>query len=263
MLAIIAFALASAGVGTPQQAVVDTEQQISPENQAAMALAARRGKRLFIYDRIAWTGTDDFFELLDGREVNGGGYVIVEEGGGQTLTFFTNDPDEPTALYRARYRGLERLSSGMVSGDEAVLTEKEKAAIAMRAVALDAIVAFDGVFVCTDGPANFTLLPPTADEPNYLAYLMTPQTDLSRWPVGGHSRAELTPEGEILGVRNFTNSCIDVGGNEDSDGETVGFAVTHLLDPVPTEIHYFTMLASGKFLGVTAGGRVWALGNPE
>lgn len=263
MLAIIAFALASAGVGAPQQAVVDTEQQISPENQAAMALAARRGKRLFIYDRIAWTGTDDFFELLDGREVNGGGFVIVEEGGGQTLTFFTSDPDEPTALYRAHYRGLERLSSNMVTGTDAALTDAEKAVIAMRSKAIRAFQSAEDIFVCADAPPNLTLLPPNADEPNYLAYLMTPQTDLSRWPVGGHSRAELTPEGEILGVRNFSNSCIDVGGNEDSDGETVGFAVTHLLDPVPTEIHYFTMLASGKFLGVTAGGRVWALGNPE
>ena len=40
--------------------------------------------------------------------------------------------------------------------------------------------------------------------------------------------------------------------------EAVGFVISHLLDPVPTEIHVFTAIASGKAVFVsTKSGMAW------
>jgi hypothetical protein len=93
-------------------------------------------------------------------------------------------------------------------------------------------------------------------------YLTTPQTTSGAYPLGGHYLLTIAPAGDIVSVRKFTNSCVNLGpppGRGGRHGTPVGMFVTHLLDPLPTEIHVFTSLSAKQpvFVGIGNPPRVW------
>ena len=63
------------------------------------------------------------------------------------------------------------------------------------------------------------------------------------YAVIGHSRATFSAAGALISQRRFTNSCLNVSNQPPPDlpaGESLAsLVVTHLLDPIPTEIHVF------------------------
>ncbi len=87
-----------------------------------------------------------------------------------------------------------------------------------------------------------------------LVYLLTPQTETGKWPIGGHYRYEVGADGKPTRFRAFSRSCLNLGGGEASGGPDAALFVSHLLDPVPTEIHVFTAYTSGTkiFVAVTS-----------
>jgi hypothetical protein len=84
-------------------------------------------------------------------------------------------------------------------------------------------------------------------------------------PVGGHYRVEVGPDGKAREMRPFTHSCIDMpAAGAKPEGQPPGSStaaglVTHLLDPVPTEIHVFSSLAAHLplFVGTTSNHSLW------
>ena len=238
---MIGFLVAAAlSVAQPSTAVA--------EHADAIALAEERGARLYAYDRVAWVGTDHALPQLQDRLAELRGYVITEGEDGQVMTFFGEADGSMFAAWRATYRGEERLSGGRVERDDeaAALTPDEQATIAARTIAIEQFMAAkegDGIFWCAKNP-NVAVLPPEGDDEPFLVYLMTPQTTLQRWPLGGHSRIEVTRDGSTSGMRGFTKSCIELGNDRKENEDLSAMFITHILDPVPTEIHYFTMLAS-------------------
>jgi hypothetical protein len=68
-------------------------------------------------------------------------------------------------------------------------------------------------------------------------------------------------DGRVVNERPFARSCLMMGGPAAAaaprGARPVGMVVTHLLDPVPTEIHVFTSLAARMPILVGAGGRGW------
>lgn len=235
------------------------------EHQEALQLAQERGERLYAYDRVAWVGTDEAMPEIEARLSEGRGYVIHETETGHVLTFFGEEDGVPYALWRSTYRNENRVSGGLVEKDsaEAQFTQSELEVFAARQLAIDHFFsnAKDaGLFFCdnTKSP-NVAVLPPTELDDSFQVYFMTPQHDLSLWPIGGHSRVTISPEGEATEMRGFTKSCIslDSGGNEDKT--LVAMFVSHLLDPVPTEIHVFTALASDTDVMVMIDGSVWTV----
>jgi len=74
------------------------------------------------------------------------------------------------------------------------------------------------------------------------------------YPAGGHYKSTIAPDGSVAASRGFTNACLELAVPEPAAGrQPAPLAITHLLDPLPTEIHVFLALATGHPLLVVAG----------
>ena len=234
-------------------------QEIEPSEAAAVELAAERGKLIYAYDQAAWHGTDDLSEKLPDFHRIAAGWIVDGPADAAELVFFDRDEREPKALYVARFEGQKLVSSRLLGeGDERSLSAPRKAMIAARRTAVDALIGAKKT-QCKDHPFNTVVLPPKAVGQPMLVYFLTPQTEADAIPMGGHYRVEVAPDGRAVGVRAFTNTCMEMPLGK--DGETpLALGITHLLDPVPTEIHVFSSLAAQLPLFVgTENGRTWEI----
>jgi hypothetical protein len=232
-----AAALALAACAVPGAAA----QPSSEARQIGWVL--ERGRLLFGIDRAAWVATDDLLERVPDAEAKGvRGYLVERDPDGFSVTFFARDGQRFVAAYRARVGrgGVERpqvfegsarpeLTPFQLRLARAVETAREKAGQLQR---------------CGQQPFNVTVVPPeTADGPIDV-YLMAPQT-AAGFPIGGHHRITLDAAGKETARRAFARSCLTLNKAPDEAGaQPVGMVVSHLLDPIPTEIHVFTALAA-------------------
>jgi hypothetical protein len=244
ILSLAALACAQPALAQPA-APVPAE---SPADTAAIRLAQERGRLIYAYDQAAWHGTDDMLKKVRNPERTMGGYIADGPAEAPTLIFYSNDPANPQALYIAQFDG-NRLVSGKVlaASDDHSLSPRVLGMIAAKRTATEAFRSAPGTFRCGDKPFNTVVLPPVTPGGSMLVYLLTPQTDLTKLPLGGHFRVEVGADGKAGPVRGFTRSCISVpipGAND--RGASIG--IGHLLDPVPTEIHAFSSLTSKKRL---------------
>lgn len=234
--------------------------QSSPANDltGAVQLAVNRGELLYIYDRAAWQGTDDFLANFPNLMSDTGGFIVSGDENQTELAFY--DKAKTRALYRATFRDEKLTGSGAPAQDRIALTPLEKQLIDAREKAL---VAFQDarVGLCASASPNFAALPPVTPGGPIIVYMMTPQVDLKAYPLGGHYSVEVNPDGSVGKVRRFTNGCIDMKQDQAPKGaKPAAFFVTHLLDPTPTEIHVFTSLASGLPIIVgTSNKWIWAV----
>ena len=225
---------------------------------AAVRLAVDRGRMLYIYDRAGWIGTDDLRDRYPHLMSEVGGYVVTGDQSSTEIAFF--DRQQSHAIYRATFSGGKLLGSGPPAADSVQLSPLEKRMIAAREKALQAFEQAN-VSLCSEAAANLTAIPSSEPAGPIIVYLMTPQTDLRSYPLGGHYSVEVSGAGTIGKVRRFTNSCIAMNSGQVKDGSSpVGFWITHILDPTPTEIHVFTSLASKMPIHVgTKNKRIWAV----
>lgn len=84
-------------------------------------------------------------------------------------------------------------------------------------------------------------------------YFLSPQVRRDEFPLGGHFRMKLAPNGKLLASRKFTNACLSMPASPQN--RVLG--VAHLLDPVQTEMHVFTALSARIPVMVTIGDRRW------
>ena len=224
-------------------------------DQAALDVARHRGALLYAYDRAAWLATDDMVATAPELKARAGGWIVDGPADTPELVFFDKDAVDPHILYTARFDHGRLTTHHLVAPGEAVaLTPARRALIAARAVGLAALTSDPRVRLCADASPDTVVLPPEHDGDPTLVYLLTPQMKLGSYPVGGHYRVAVSREGKTGAVRRFANSCIDMTPPKDADF----FVVTHLLDPVPTELHVFTSLAAHLPLAVvTQGNRFW------
>ena len=68
-------------------------------------------------------------------------------------------------------------------------------------------------------------------------YFLSPQVRNDVYPFGSYFRRTVAPDGKMLFSRAFTKSCLDMPA---PSADAFGFGVSHLLDPIPTEIPVFT-----------------------
>jgi hypothetical protein len=99
------------------------------------------------------------------------------------------------------------------------------------------------------------VIPPVSGTAPIEVYLTSAQTDTDVLPFGGHYLLTIGADGTVQSVRKFTNSCINMERPRASrrKGRPVALMVTHLLDPVPTEIHVFMSLTAAMPVYVGAG----------
>lgn len=230
---------------------------ISPELQSQLTANLARGDVLYGYDQVAWHITDAMLEAIpeNKREVMRG-YVVAPDGASLRTVFFGEENGRHVIVYAATWeKGKVARPELHLDGTRPKVTDEQERLIAARAAVL-APDTIGTLGLCSDASPNIAVIPgATADDP-VSVYVMTPQTGDRVWPLGGHSRLEVK-DGKILSKRAFTNSCVNVSARGEGDEKAVMLAVTHLLDPIPTEIHAFTVHVSQLPLGVGTPDGSW------
>jgi hypothetical protein len=223
----------------------------SAQERAQLGRIFERGRLIFALDRAAWVATDDLMARVPDPAAAGmRGYIAERDGSGLAVIFYGGPREAPVAFYRARVEN-NRVVSSQVYPEPArpSLTPVQRRMSAVRAMAGNL-----GLSSC-EGTFNTVIIPPEAPDAPIDMYLLTPQLRRDEWPAGGHYRVTFDPDGRVAGSRAFTNSCINLSG---APG-VAGLVMTHLLDPLPTEIHVFTALTSGLplFVGTVETRRTW------
>jgi hypothetical protein len=239
LAALAAMPLFSVAAAPPPDAAPATP---SAEESAKLQAIVARGNLLFDLDRAAWVATDEFLkEVRDPAAAGYKGYVVDREGEGFAVTFYGGEGDRLTARYIAHVRGGRVTSSRLLPVAEQVpLTPMQFRMAKARSLA----PGFQNR-PCAAATFNAMVIPPTSlDEPLEM-YLTSPQVQNDVYPFGGHFLLRIAPDGRALSVRKFSNSCLNMGPPKGGRrGEPAVLFVTHLLDPIPTEIHVFLSLSA-------------------
>jgi hypothetical protein len=259
MFRAIAAAAAALLLAMPAPSATKANSGLTAQEESALRKALDRGILIYAYDQAAWHGTDDMQTKIKDSGKLLGGWIVDGPAEAPELIFHDKNEADPQAVYVAQFRDNKLVSSRVLgSGEDRRLSPERKAIIAARKAARAALMA-NKASACVEQPFNTVVLPP-ADGSPMLVYYLTPQTDPTAIPFGGHYRVEVT-DGKVGAVRPFTRSCLSMAFKEDGDKELEALMVTHLLDPVPTEIHVFSSLAAGKpvYVMTTKNGRLWAV----
>jgi hypothetical protein len=255
MLAAVAVALAAPAIAQPAKAVDPAGTGLG-DLQPMLQQALDRGALLYIYDEAAWHGTDDLRDHFPELMKLANGYVVSGSQAETELVFY--DETKSKAVYRATYRYEKLAASGAPSPDRAALTPLEKRLIAAREQSLKAFIAAN-VTLCTKGKANLAVLPPARTGDPAIAYLMSSRVVMEELPLGGHYSVTVDADGKTGAVRKFTNGCANMPLNQPKEGKIAGLTITHLLDPVPTEIHVFSSMTAHLpvYVATISNGRLW------
>lgn len=217
---------------------------LSPEQeQAALRSAEAAGLAVFRHDQAASVATDVALALKafkKDRRIRG---WVTEKKGGRILVTFIDET--PAALYRV---AVENGVAGPVEVLEtpAALTPYEAAAARARNLVLAR------TFKPCASKYNAVVLPRADAAANdWLVYLLPAATRLDVIPLGGAYRMEVR-DPDVMEPRTFTRPCISL---HVAPGGTP--IVTHLMDPVPTEVHVFWSLWARTELYVTTSAGLW------
>lgn len=209
----------------------------TPEERAQLERIFDRGRLIYALDRAAWVATDDILSKVPNPAGAGiRGYIVERDREALAVIFYGGDREAPVAFYRARVENGRVVSSQVYPANaRPPLTPVQRRMSTVRALAGSL-----GFSPC-QASFNTVVIPPDAPDAPIDLYLLTPQLSRDEWPAGGHFRVTFDADGRVAGSRAFTNSCINLGGPQ----RAAALVITHLLDPLPTEIHVFTALGSG------------------
>lgn len=197
------------------------------------------GGVLYAFDRAAWVSTDALLEKLPKDQLTGlGGYVVETANPAFRVTYYRGSGEQALAFFVAEVREGKVVRADLLAAP-VPLTPAQAALARARDIAARAAISA-GYAPCTAAPFNTVVLPPRGDGPIGV-YLLSAQTDARHWPMGGHYRLVISPDGKVLGQRAYSRACLnlDLPGALPNGAKPVGLFVTHALDPVPTEIHVF------------------------
>jgi hypothetical protein len=252
---------ASASAPAQKQAAAPVPALDPDAERAALDFSASRGQLLFGLDRAAWVATDDLAERLpDWRDQGVRGYIVERSGEGFAVTFFGGPEAAPVALYRGQVRDNRVVSREIFpAAARPALSADQRRLASARAAAAAAVRGRP----CGNAPFNSAVVPPEAPGGPIDVYLLTPQVANRQYPLGGHYKLTVDAGGRASGERAFMRSCMTFDAAAPTDGArgatVAAIMVTHLLDPVPTEIHVFTSLTSGLPVFVMAGDVLWSV----
>jgi hypothetical protein len=258
---VLVFVLA-AGFAHLCHAADSVPQELPPqEEQAALRRAEVTGLAIYKHDHAAAVASDALGALgILKSDKRLRGWITEAQGEGILVTFISGDANEtPQALYRISVSG-----QGEVTGPPQelktpqVLTEFERGAASARIFAKE--YSFQP---CAEHYNTIVLPADSSASPNWVVYLIPATTDALRVPLGGAHRLELDATGQhLINERGFTRSCVVLGDPKgDAKKRPVGLFTTHLMDPVPTEIHVFWNLWVGipLYISTPPNGTVWGI----
>lgn len=237
---------------------IAAEPAMSQAEAAAVQLSLDRGLDIYRYDQAAWHTTDALLEDVKNPQDKGiSGWVVTKAEDGLLTTFWKKDGEEYRGAYSAVWTGGSNVTHRRVlDGDDSNLSPEQ-----VELIRANQAVDASKLERCSNKPFNTVVLPAEKPGDPISVYLLTPQTSLKSVPMGGHYRFAVL-DGKVVHMRAFTKSCIELSfGNPDGQkGTPAGLFITHILDPVPTEIHVFSVFAAGVpiFVSTIENKHVWA-----
>ncbi|MDY7098881.1 MAG: hypothetical protein SXU28_12145 [Pseudomonadota bacterium] len=254
-LCALAFAFSSPAQGQGQ-GQERSEAELSAEDRAAVEGALNRGLLLRRYDQAAWHATDALREDVKDLGASGiRGWIVNDLEQGLEVVFYRPVADRFEAVWSGIYSEGEVKSRTVHDASQRYLTEAE-AALARAG----RIPAKEEIQRCSNQPFNTVVMPTGKGDGSLYVYYLVPQASMDSLPLGGHYRFELRDD-KIVGRRKFTNSCFafDLGGKK-GKGRPAAVTISHLLDPVPTEIHVFSTYAAQLpiYVMTTQNELIWA-----
>jgi len=222
--------------------------------RSALDAAVQRGRLLAAIDHAGRIATQDMLSRVSDPAGAGiSGWLAEPEGNAVTVTFYAEAAAgaPPAAVYRASILG------GRVTAREVFLAAGSRPPLgthlARMAAARRATEALDHQ-PCGGEAFNVLVVPPAAPDAAIDVYQISPQTARGHYPFGGHFKSTIAPDGSVAAQRGFSNACVDVEAAAPAAGAPPApLAVTHLLDPLPTELHVYLSLWTGHPLVVVAG----------
>lgn len=222
----------------------------------ALQRVAERGQTLYDHDRAAWVSTDAMLKDMPGFvEAGVRGYIVEPQGKGYRVLYHSSGP-APDAIYIADVvGGRVRSARGVPTSERTPLGVAQIRMIAAREAAAAAAASLQR---CSPQPYNSVVLAPDDANGAIHVYLLVPRPTATSYALGGHHQLVVAPTGKVVSSRKFTNSCMVMDAGRTPQGVVAAMTVTHLLGSIPTELHVFTSLASGKpvYVGVRDG-QVW------
>jgi hypothetical protein len=216
--------------------------------QAQLDAAVARGRTLGAIARAGQIGTQDMLARVPDPDAAGiSGWIAEPEGNGVTVYFYALGADgaAPTMVYGGRVLSRETYRPG----ERPPLPPLEARMAAARHIAEG-----QDHRACGAEEFNYFVVPPTTPDGPIDVYQISPQSQRGRFPIGGHFRTTVNADGTIAATRGFTNACLDAAAADPVIGiQPSPIAVTHLLDPLPTEIHVFLAIWTRHPLVVAAG----------
>lgn len=233
-------------VASPATAVIQDERS----DQQRIADASAYGAMIYAFDRAAWVSTDSLLEDVPRDQLTGAGGYVIEPLDRDTLraTYFKGQATTARAFFVADVRGGKVVRHQILAKPEP-LTPAQMILARAREIA-STTAETQGYRPCTPAPFN-TVVIPSADSGPVTVYLLTPQVTNDSYMMGGNYRIVIAPDGKIVSTRAFSLSCLNLPKPDvKKDGKEAGLFITHLMDPVPTEIHIFASysLASPVFV---------------
>ena len=217
--------------------------QSSIEAQAAANMA--RGDLLYAYDQSAWHVTDAALKAIPKSSMNLlRGYIVTPTEGGYRTTFYGGEAGSHFRIYSATWSNRSVVQAELPAPEQRVPVSADEARlIAAKTLALGSL---DQLTRCSGAKLNAAVVPGTTPQDPISVYILTPSTRRDAIPMGGHHRIDVK-DGAVVSKRNFTKTCIELERPQASkrQGQPVAMMISHLLDPVPTEIHAFAVHSVG------------------
>jgi len=250
---LVAVTLAFAAIAAP------SAWAQSAEEQRQLDWVFKRGQLLFVLDRAAWVATDDFAERVGDLGALGSlGYIVDRNAQGFTTLFFSRDGDKFVAIYRARIgaNGVvdpEVFARGSRPELTPVQARMARAVLGVRETKLSG---------CSGSNPNISIVPPDNPQAPLDVYITASQMRDGHFEFGAHHRLSFDAQGREISRRAFTKSCLSApvpSQDERKAGAMLG--VSHLLDPLPTEVHVFIAMAAEQQIGVITENprRLWGV----
>lgn len=243
---------------TQQPSPLPHDEVAARNDEALIAQRAALGALLYDYDRAAWVATDALTARVPKSQLSGAGGYVVERATDATLdvTFYRGDGDAARAFFVAQVRDGKVADQTLLDTPVALTAAQAALARARHVAAMEA--TRKSYRPCTPAPFNTVVLPVPGDR-TMAVYLLSAQQDTASYPMGGAYRVIVGRDGSAVSARPYSVSCLNMPLPKPSRGKIpVGLVVTHLLDPVPTEIHVFASLSLGVPLFViTSDKQMW------
>jgi hypothetical protein len=234
MPVLLASVAAHAGEAAPPAAAA------APTVAQRIAQASSIGGMLYAFDRAARVSSDPLTAAIPKKRLGALGGYVVEAVDPRILrvTYYHGVAADAQAFFVADVRDGKVVRQDVLANP--VPLTATQTVLARARGRREARAQERAYKPCMPSPFNTVVLPSRGAGP-VAVYLLSTQQDIDSYPVGGHYRVIVGPDGTAPGSRPFSVNCLNMARPKLPAGaRPIGVMINHLLDPALTETHVFT-----------------------